>query len=153
MIKDAINAIGEVKFELFDANGNKYFEKVEKNLVVSVGRAFIAARMKETGRPAEMSHMELGQGATPAAATDTAIQTPFGTPARVSLAVAGGTVNTNTVTYTATFGPGVGTGNVREAGIFNSNSGGTMLCRTVFGAIDKPAGDTLALSWQVSIVA
>lgn len=157
MIKEKIHAIGEVTIKLFSGDStdekNMYFEKVNKNLVVAVGRAYIAARMKETGRPTEMTHMEIGQGSLAASAVDTTLQTPFAPQARVALSVVGGTVNSNTVTYTATFGPGVGTGVLREAGIFNANASGVMLCRTVFGGVDKPAGDTIAISWQVSIVA
>lgn len=153
MFKEEILAKGSVKFQLFDANGNLYFEQEDKNLVVLVGREYIAARMKDTGLPVQMSHMEIGQGTTAPTANDTIIETPFTPQARVALSVAGGTVASNAVTYTATFGPGVGTGAVTEAAIFNDSTVGSMLCRTVFPVVNKPAADTLAISWQVSILA
>jgi len=40
-----------------------------------------------------------------------------------------------------------------EAGILNSVTGGTLLCRTVFAAVNKGANDTLQITWTVSIAA
>ena len=59
------------------------------------------------------------------------------------------------VTYARTFDPGVATGALVEAGIFNNDQylGGTMLCRTVFSVIDKGALDTLSISWSITISA
>lgn len=152
-LNDDLKIKGDLVIQMFDANGNKYFETEEKNLAVLVGREWIAARLKDTGLPTQMTHMELGQGSTPAAATDTDVGVPFAPRARVALSVAGGTVSSNSVTYTATFGPGVGTGPVSEAIIVNASTGGTILCRTVFGVYNKPAPDTLAISWTVSVLA
>lgn len=149
---ELLQAKGEVTISLTNAKGEKYFETIIPNLVVLVGREYIAARMKETGRPVEMSHMEIGQGNTTPVAGDTTIETPFAPQARVALAAAGGSVSSNTVTYSATFGPGVGEGTVNEAGIFNDGTAGTMLCRTVFPTVNKPAEDALSISWTVSIL-
>lgn len=150
---DNLKVKGELKIEMFDGNGVKYFEKNEKNLAVLVGREWIAARLKDTGLPTQMTHMELGQGATATSATDTDVNVPFAPRARVALSVAGGTVTSNSVTYTGTFGPGVGTGPVTEAILVNASSGGTVLCRTVFGVLTKPAADTISISWTISILA
>jgi hypothetical protein len=55
------------------------------------------------------------------------------------------------VTYVATFGPGVGTGAIVEAGIFNAASSGTMLCRTVFSVVNKGADDAMTITWQITV--
>ena len=44
-----------------------------------------------------------------------------------------------------------GTGAVTEAGIFNAGSGGTMLCRTTFPAVNKASGDSIAITWVVTV--
>lgn len=44
-----------------------------------------------------------------------------------------------------------GTSAITKAGIFNTASSGTLLCRTVFAAINKGANDTLAITWTVTI--
>jgi len=45
----------------------------------------------------------------------------------------------------------VNTGNVTEAGIFSANVAGTLLARQVFGVITKAAGDSLQVTWQITL--
>lgn len=148
---DKVKATGKVTFQLFDKDGNLKEEKVVKNLVVTDGLNWIAARMKETGRPDQMSHMAIGTSSTiPSVGQQDLLG--FLTP-RVALTVAGGTVADSKVTYTATF-PGGGTGIVgaiQEAGIFNASTNGTMLCRTTFDVISKTADDSLGVTWEITI--
>ena len=151
MLNDLIKVTGNLNIKLIGPDGVVKEDIDHTNLVVSVGKQFIAARMKATGAPAEMSHMELGLGSTAANNADIALDTSFGTVAKVALATAGGTVSTNTITYSATFPAGTGTGAVTEAGIFNSAVGGTMLCRTVFPVVNKPALDVLAINWTITV--
>jgi hypothetical protein len=40
-------------------------------------------------------------------------------------------------------------GSIKEAGIFNS--GGTMLCRTVFLPVNKEDGDSITITWVITI--
>jgi hypothetical protein len=93
-----------------------------------------------------MTHMAIGSGTTDPAPADTALQTSLG---RVSLTST--TVTDNSVEYVATFAAGTGTGAVTEAGIFNASSGGTMLCRTEFAVINKAAGDSMTITWTVTV--
>lgn len=153
MIKDNIQAKGSLKVVLFDENGIVKDTREINNLVVTVGRYFIASRMVGTtaNTPAQMTHMAIGSSATAAAAADTTLGSELG---RVGLTGAAGTVaaNSNSAVFTATFPAGTGTGNVQEAGIFNAASAGVMLARTTFGLVTKAAGDSLAITWTVSIV-
>ena len=140
----------EVKGNLIiiKTSGNGVEERVEhKNLVVSVGKTNIAARMAGN-TVAVMSHMAIGTGNTAAVVGDTTLATEL---SRVALTVAGGTPSSNTVTYSASYPAGTGTGALTEAGVFNANSSGTMLCRTVFPVINKQAADSIAISWVISI--
>lgn len=139
-----IKAKGDVFIELNKAGGS--VEKTEiKNLVVNTGLAFIASRMKDT-TAAAMSHMALGAGTVAAVAGDSALGSELG---RVTLTST--TVSSNTITYVATFGAGTATGAVTEAGIFNAGSSGTMLCRTVFPVVNKQAGDSMTVTWVVTV--
>jgi hypothetical protein len=118
-----------------------------KNLVVSVGKTNIAARMAGN-TVAVMSHMAVGTGNTAAVVGDTTLGSEL---ARVALTVQGGTPSSNTVTYSASFPAGTGTGALEEAGVFNNSSTGTMLCRTVFPVINKQAADSITITWVISI--
>lgn len=147
MFSDAIKMTGNLKLVLTDEHGNIKQEEEVKNLVVTVGKNFIASRMKDTTDTA-MSHMEVGTGTTAAAVGDTALGAAV---ASSRVALTSTTVSTNSVAYVATFPAGTGTGALTEAGIFNASSSGTMLCRTVFSVINKGAADTLGITWTVTV--
>jgi hypothetical protein len=145
MLHDTIKMTGDLKIVLTDENGQIKHEQEVKNLVVTVGKNFIASRMKDTTDDA-MSHMAIGAGTTAANVADTALESSLG---RVSLTST--TVTTNNVAYVATFPAGTGTGAVTEAGLFNDGTAGDMLCRTVFSVINKGAADTLGITWTVTV--
>lgn len=143
--QEMLKATGALKIVLKSADGSVKHEQEVKNLVVTTGLGYIASRMKDTTYGA-MSHMAVGSGTANAAAGDTALGTELGRVALTST-----TVSANATVYVATFAPGTGTGAVTEAGIFNANSGGTMLCRTKFAVVNKDVGDTLSITWTVTI--
>lgn len=118
------------------------------NLVVTTGKIYIAGKMIATNSdtPPAMTHMGIGTGSAAPAAEDTTLGSQTG---RVLLT--GNAQENNSITYTATFPAGTGTGAIQEAAIFNNSSGGTMLCRTVFPVVTKQAGDTIAITWKVTV--
>jgi hypothetical protein len=143
---EALSVKGDVILIKTDESGNS--EKYEyKNLVVSVGKTFIASRMASNSAVV-MSHLAVGNGATAAAVSDTTLGVELG---RVTLIVNGGTPSSNTINYSANVPAGTATGALTEAGVFNDPTTGTMLCRTVFPVVNKLAGDSIAISWTVSI--
>jgi hypothetical protein len=147
MFNDAIKMTGNLKLVLTDENGNIKQEEEVKNLVVTAGKGFIASRMKDATATA-MTHMEVGTGTTAAAVGDTTLQTVVASSRTLLTST---TVTTNSVAYVCSFGAGVGTGALTEAGLFNASSAGTMLCRTVFSVINKGAADTLGITWTVTV--
>lgn len=144
-IVDTISPSGMVEFVLRDEFGNIKQQFTTKNMVVTTGRNFIASRMNGT-TPAVMSHMELGTSSTAAALGQTALVAAV-VGSRTALTPS---VTNNEITYSCLFN-GSFTGALTEAGIFNAASAGTMLCRTVFSAINKAALDTLTITWKVTI--
>lgn len=148
MIQEMVKATGKLNVVITGADGQVKESIFIPNLVVQVGKNYIASRMKDTGTPNQMSHMAIGAGTTAADNGDTALGSELG---RVALSSAGGSVSTNVVTYAATFPPGTGTGAVTEAAILNASSTGTMLCRTVFAVVNKGADDTMTVTWTVTI--
>jgi hypothetical protein len=147
MFNDAIKMTGNLKLVLTDEHGNIKQEEEVKNLVVTVGKNYIASRMKDATATA-MTHMEVGTSTQAAAVGDTALIAAVAS-SRVTLTST--TVTTNSVAYVASFPAGTGTGALTEAGIFNASTSGTMLCRTVFSVINKGAADTLGITWTVTV--
>ena len=145
-LKEKLGITGELTIQVFDETGNLKSATKVPNLVVTVGKNYIASRMVGTASTV-MSHMAIGTGT----GTPIAGDVNLGTEAyRASITIA---ASTNTVTSTATFSAGNGTGAITEAGIFNAASAGTMLCRTVFSVVNKDAGDTMSITWTVTMAA
>lgn len=144
MITEGINISGQVHAVLTDEFGNVKYEHQDHNMVVTVGKNYIASRM--TGSPpTAISHMAVGSGTTAPAIGQTALVTELGRVAITAL-----TASTNVVTITATFGLGVGTGNIAECGLFNASTGGTMISRSTNVIVTKGANDTLTLTWTLT---
>jgi hypothetical protein len=61
------------------------------------------------------------------------------------------TQTSNVVTYVASFTAGMSTGAITEAGIFNALSSGSMLCRTTFPVVNKETGDSIVITWVVTL--
>ena len=144
-LQETLGIKGELTISVFDRNGNLKEAKKVPNLVVTVGKNYIASRMVGTASTV-MSHMAIGTGTTTPAVGDTALATQAGI-----VAVSAFTASTNTVTATATFAAGTGTGAITEAGIFNAASSGTLLCRTTFPVVNKAAGDSIAITWVITV--
>lgn len=140
------NVNGYITATLFDEFGDAK-EKIEgPNLVVAAGLGYIASRIAGNTSTA-MSHMGIGTGTTNPVAGNTSLASEN---ARVAVS---STVNANVVTYVATFGPGVGTGNINECGLFNSAAAnsGTMLARSTSIVLTKGPNDSLAITWSVTM--
>ena len=146
MINDNIKVTGAVSLTLIGPDGNVKDTREDHNLVVTGGKGVIADRMKGAPSIGAMTHMGVGSGTVAAAVGDADI-TILG--ARVlldSTAVAGAVI-----TYVCTFNAGAGTGAVTEAGIFNASTAGTMLSRVMFPVVNKAAGDTMVVTWTITI--
>lgn len=146
-IKDAIKVRGDVRVELFNVDGMPKEGRDVFNLVVDTGLSFIISRMKDTSKGV-MSHMALGAGTTAAAAGQTDLTSILGSRQALDSTTIGGAGKQ--ITYVATFGAGVGTGAVTEAGIFNASSAGDMLSRVVFPVVNKGANDTMIITWTLT---
>lgn len=145
MIKDSIKVVGTPTFTLTDKFGVIKQQFTQPNLVVTVGKNLIADRLIGTSSNI-MSHMALGTSNAGLAAGNTALSLEI-----VRIALNSISRTDSTITYTATYVAGVGTGAIVEAGIFNASTAGVMLCRTTFPVINKEADDILTINWNVTI--
>lgn len=145
MFTDSVTAKGSLQIKKFNENKELTDLRNVNNLVVAVGKDVIAARLLGNTL-AVFSHMSVGTSNTAATTSQTALGAEA---ARVALDSTSRT--TNTLSYVATFPAGTGTGTLREAGIFNAGASGNMLCRTNFNDVNKAAGDTIVITWNVTI--
>lgn len=148
MFKEEIKLRGTPTFKLYDSDGQLKYSFTKNNLIVDTGNAWIVSRLAGSGN-AVMSHIGVGSSTDIPASANTTLGTQV---VRVAMTVAGGTVAGAIITYNATLGPGVGTGTLSEAGVFNASTAGTMLSRVSFTPFTKAAGDTLVIEWVFSQV-
>lgn len=158
--QNAIKISGALSIIVTDSiTGNTKQEIYIPNLVVATGKTFIASRIVGTSA-AIMSHMGIGTNATGEVVGDTALGAELTVAggytgySRAALSIA--TSSSNVVTYSASFpanNPSAPAGGaiLREAGIFNASSAGTMLCRTTFPIVTKLPADALTITWTITI--
>lgn len=138
---------GYIRFELIGPDGKVKEVREIKNVIVTVGKNYLATWLTAaTQSDFFMRYIGLGTGTNAANASDTALQTELSTRQAGTLTPTG-----NVWQNQATFGAGVDTGAITEAGIFSASSAGTMLARQVFPVINKGAGDSLQVTWQVTL--
>ena len=145
MFTESVNVKGNLEVILLDENGVQKDQRRVNNLVVAVGKDVIAARLLGNTL-AVMSHMAVGSDNTTAVTSQTTLGGELG-----RVALDSSTRTSNTISYIATFSAGTGTGSLQEAAIFNAASTGNMLCRTTFSTVTKAAGDTVVITWNVTV--
>lgn len=161
MSDKSVKAYGQLTVEKIDGITGETTTQVIPNLIVTLGKQYIAGRMQQP--PATvMSCMAIGIGTTAPALTDTQLANEVvvsaynGGLVRPLLDVANNPSRAGAVlTYRTTFGTSVTpTSNaITEAGIFDSTAhgAGVMMCRTVFGIVTKTHLDTITITWTITI--
>lgn len=144
MISEKIKMVGFAKFTLYDKDGNVKFDLTKQNMIVTSGINWFVSRMYSNVSPT-MTHIAVGSGNNAPVPANTALQSEID---RQLMSPAGGSVNGQTITYSVSFGPNVGTGLIAEAGVFNASTAGTMLSRIVFTPFTKAIEDTLTIEWS-----
>ena len=108
-----------------------------------------------SGADSNMTHMEVGSSSIhpdDSGTNDASGQTSLGTPIdRNLLATAGGVVTDNKIVYECTWLAEDGSGGITEAGIFNDDTVGTMLARTVFPIVNKGDDDSMTITWTITV--
>lgn len=146
---DKVKVSGDLALEVLDDTGVVRESRYVPNLVVSTGLALIINRLLGAGKAA-VSHMAVGISNQATAASDTGLIQQAGAREPIDTAVVAGPAN-NWAVYTCTFEAGDGTGALTEAGVFNADTGGDMLCRTVFPVVNKLASDSMVITWTIKL--
>ena len=147
---------GFIVIDHFDNSGN-LIESVETpNALTNTGFAEVAGLINsdQSGSHTAWDYVAVGTGTTAATATDTALETEetengltraAGTGTRVTETVAN---DTSQILHSFSVSGSVA---VTESAILNASSNGVMLCRQTFSAINVADGDTLQITWKVTV--
>ena len=152
---------GKVDLILYDNSGEIKEERHLDNMIVASGVAGIANKIAPSlastvSSSTPYNYIGLGTGNTAVEATQTALiaELPIGASyARVqdADAIYSTASGSSKIILSVTFPPGQGTGTLNESGIFDSSSAGNMLARQTFAEIQKAAGDTLTVTWTITL--
>jgi hypothetical protein len=145
-MKEALKITGHVKLTLLDKDGKlkKYYE--DHNLVVTVGKSYLTqflATDPQTGTFA--GYVGVGTGTATPSPSDTDLQSPLPTRIKGTLSSA-----SNTWTNNALFPATVDTGDITEAGLFSTSTGGTLFAHQIFPVFHKDITDTFLVNWTVT---
>jgi hypothetical protein len=144
MMEQKLVLSGKVTFTIIRGDGTKEVITHE-NMVVTSGLVFYAERMMNNSAPL-VGFAGVGSGDTETTLGTVALETEI---TRVALSSV--VHDQNKVIYACTLVPGTGTGAIKEAGLFVSDTEGVMVARTVFPVINKGENDTFGFSWELSL--
>jgi len=139
---------GHLKAKHITADGSYQDYDLGSGLVTTAGVTLMAADYTNTDATLKLAKFHaLGTGSTAATIADTALVTPSGS--RVS-----GTQNSSGNVYTTvgTFSFS-GTAAITEWGLFTASTAGTLWDRRVFSAINVVNGDSMVITYELTIAA
>jgi len=149
-MRDGLGFAVNVHLVLRGPDGGIKDERRTHNIITDVGCAHIADQLASVHDENEMSHIAVGTGTNAAVGGDTTLQTELDRNALTSRTQGAGG-DDHKVVYVGDWAAGDGTGALTEAGLLNAAAAGTLLARTVFSVINKGAGDTLQITWTLSV--
>lgn len=152
---------GTISFELFDEYGNLKEAREFPNLVTQVGDQYYAERAAGVaGAPALVTGMQLGTGTTAVAKTGAGAAIVTLAPSTLvaispTTPVSSLSGSSRRLTYSCSFGAGVGTATLQEIALVNQSVGtqtvapasATIARALIPGGQVKGAGDTLNVTW------
>jgi len=156
--KERMAVRDRVILEVRDKNGRlkqKYDSGWSLNGITNAGFAEVAGLLLTDVGGTAFDYIAIGTGTTSFDPTQTTLVSEIsrkaGTGSRVTTSVTNDTAQLQ-AQFSSADGLS-GTSAVTESGVFNASSGGTMLCRQTFSAlnIDWDAGDTLTVTWKIQV--
>jgi hypothetical protein len=146
-LTDKINLTGKLRATVRDAKTGRILSVIEaENLVVTAGKELVAKILNAEG-DAVPNFCAVGSGTTAPADTDTALEAEIG-----RLEVTQRSRTGNQIVYSIFFSAADCNGDWNEAGLFNAETGGTMLCRALFpSTISKDSTKTVTVDWTITV--
>jgi hypothetical protein len=150
-VTEALGISGQPIMILRGPDGRIKAVRIGKNLVTDVGLAYLAGLLSgaETVIPA---HVGVGTDQTAADHEDVGLKAEVGTRVNGTKSRATITVTNDTYVSTALFAAANGTGALKECGLFNAATNGTLVARWTFDVINKAAADTLEIAYRLKHV-
>lgn len=148
-LKDRYPIKGKLKLVLTDKDGEIKDEREFQNTITVRHDAVVADRMAN-GAAALIDYTAVGTTSGGKTTESTALEAQVSRVQNDSNTNSPG-ADDNDVVHVATFGAGIGTGALIEAGLFtDAGAGSTLMAWQDFSVINKGAGDTLTVTWTIT---
>jgi len=153
--REVLKLQGTMTIVLRDKTGKIKDKRVVTNVITEVGKEAMAGLLLYDVPETAFNYIAIGTGTLGATKDDVALQaeTHREDAAGTLFDLTPATTPKDTSQLVATFGGAgyTGTEAVTESGVFNADTGGVMLCRQTFAAInvDWDAGDTIEITWRI----
>jgi len=153
---------GTLTIKVFDRDGRlKAVRGPMRNLIVNIGKDFIAKQIGATITPSSLNKCTRWTGIGHSQTAAGASQTKLGSQRarrKNSYSHTNGTSYFSFIATYVTFGPGGSYSGKRKATIYESGlfwasqtQNNVMLCRQTFSAVTKLSADTLTVEWKISL--
>src|SRR3954468_11496202 len=142
---DDLRAEDNVTVVLRGPDGREKRRVTGHNLLTTAGKEKLVERLLAAPGTEGPKYIGIGKSSTAATVGDTALGEQSVRKSATTRSVSGAVL-----TLKKTFGAGEGTGEVKEAGVFAEESGGTMFSRIVFSVVNKGAEDSLEIVWTLT---
>lgn len=143
---------GHIRMVLGDQNGNPIEERNFYNLCVTQGRSWVLGQLNTVNQVTSQTLTYIGIGSSTLAPTtaDTALNAEVVRNAIGTFTTSTLTINPPSLQMLVSFATNQGNTTLAECGIFNSNSGGTMLAHATFTSFVKATSNTLNITYTIS---
>jgi len=144
MISDKIKFDGHVTAELYEQSD--LIQKIEQpNLVVDTGKSYLTNRILNNDLPL-IDKIGIGAGSSVPLDSDTVLDDQTGITTILFKQIE----DLNVLNFIATFPEGVGSGDIREVGLFAADN--TLICRTTFTTpFNKQPSQFLNITWKLQV--
>jgi len=138
-----------VKIEARHADGKVFATRDISNLIMDAGEDEVAKLLCGVEATA-FDYIALGTGDTAADDAQTALVAEISSNggSRAQDASTSVTANVATIEYQFSITDALA---IKESGVFNDPSAGDMLCRQTFDVINVGNGDTVTVTWQITV--
>jgi len=137
---------GRLTFELFGPDGVRKEVREVQNTITELGDAHVADQLEDAPAEAQNGFMNIGTTSGGKTAASTGLEAALTAVALTSSTQGAGAAD-NDLVIVATWGAGVSTGAIVEAGIFNLNNNTSLQCWADFAVVNKLAADSMTITW------
>lgn len=152
MQSEILTLRGAYQLAVYGPQGEIVHKEANHNLLVTVGRAWVLKQLEsvDINTNLTVSQLAIGSSTVAPATGDTALGGEVTRKSIATFSTTGLTNNPPSWQAQVSFATNEANTTLAEVGMFNSSSGGTMLCHATFTSFVKATSNTFSISYTIS---